>query len=178
LLGHSMGGKTAMACALAAPDSVRRLLVADIAPIAYAHHNAGIAAAMQGLTGQPEQPGLTRAQADAMLCHAVPDAGVRGFLLQNFVAGDPPGWRIGLSAIAASIGDIEAWPAVFGGSRYEGPVLFVSGARSDYITSAGRDAARLLFPHARFLALKNAGHWVHADQPEAFAHVAADFFGR
>ena len=179
LLGHSMGGKTAMACALAAPHVVRRLLVADIAPITYTHHNAAVAAAMQGViahAAQSGQPGMTRAQADAILRHAVPDAGVRGFLLQNFVPGNAPGWRIGLDAIAAAMGDIEAWPTVFESARHEGPVLFVGGARSDYITSAGRDAARLLFPHARFMALKDAGHWLHADQPEAFARIAEDFF--
>lgn len=172
-LGHSMGGKAAMACALMAPESVQRLLVADIAPVAYAHHNAGVAAAMLGLE---LRPGLDRAGASRALEAGVPDAAVRGFLLQSFVPGAAPSWRIGLAEIAAGIGDIEGWPD-FSGARFDGPVLFVGGERSDYMSQEGRDAARALFPAVRFLTLKNAGHWLHADQPAAFLQVAEAFFG-
>ncbi len=173
LLGHSMGGKTAMACALLAPEHVERLLVADIAPVAYAHHNAGIAAAMLGLA---LMPGMSRDDAARALEPAVPDPVVRGFLLQNFVPGAAPFWRIGLQDIAAGIEDIESWPD-FDGSVYAGKTLFVNGAQSDYVAPAQRDAARALFPRTHFLTLKNAGHWLHADQPGAFQQVAVQFFG-
>ncbi len=173
LLGHSMGGKTAMACALLAPPAVRRLLVADIAPAAYLHHNGVVAAAMQAL---PLRPGLTRAQAAALLQGAVPDAAIRGFLLQNFVPGEAPGWRIGLAGIAAGMADIEGWPDFPAGAAFPGPTLFVTGARSDYVTAAHRDAARRYFPAARFVTLKHAGHWLHADQPAAFLALTRAFF--
>jgi esterase len=172
LLGHSMGGKTAMACALLAPDAVDHLLVADIAPVAYAHHNRAVAAAMQAI---PLHPGLTRAGAGALLQEAVPDEAVRGFLLQNFLPGAAPSWRIGLGEIAASIADLEAWPAFGAGTTFDGPALFVNGADSDYVTAEGRDAARALFPRAHFMTLKNAGHWLHADQPALFLQAAAHF---
>jgi esterase len=174
VLGHSMGGKTAMAMALAAPASVTRLLVADIAPVAYDHHNAGVAAALNAL---PLTPGLTRAQASALLEGGVPDAGVRAFLLQNLdFAG--PAWRIGLAEITAAIADIESWPAYADGTRYEGPALFLSGGRSDYVRPAHVPIIRALFPHASFDIIPDAGHWLHADKSAAFAQAARDFLDR
>ncbi len=170
LLGHSMGGKTAMACALLAPGAVHRLLVADIAPVAYAHHNRAIAEAMLAL---PLAPGLTRAAASAALQAAVPDPAVRNFLLQNLLPGDHPQWSIGLAHIAAAMAGIEGWQAA--GAAFQGPALFVAGERSDYVTDAGKAAARALFPQARFMALEAAGHWLHAEQPAAFAQIAVSF---
>ena len=108
LVGHSMGGKAAMMAALTQPEQVSRLVVADIAPVAYEHHNAEIVATLAGLK---LSPGLTRAGADAALAEAVPDAGLRAFLLQNLVPGAHPGWRIGLHEIAAAMRAIEGWDA-------------------------------------------------------------------
>ncbi len=172
MLGHSMGGKVAMACALHAPLRVRRLLVGDIAPVAYAHRNTAVAAAMAAVV---LRPGMTRADAAAALAEDVPDVAVRRFLVQNFQPGEVPGWRIGLNFIAADMTDIEAWPDSALG-RFEGPVLFVSGEASDYVQRAHHGVARTLFPAARFITLKKAGHWLHADQPEAFLGVAQAFF--
>ncbi len=173
LLGHSMGGKTAMACALLAPDSVQRLLVADIAPVAYAHHNRAVAAAMQAVL---LRPGLTRAQAASCLADAVTDAAVRSFLLQNLNPGEAPIWRIGLAEIADGMADIEGWPDAFSNAIFTGPTLFINGSRSDYVTGAHRDAARRYFPASRFMTLKDAGHWLHADQPSVFLNATQVFF--
>ncbi len=173
LLGHSMGGKAAMACALLAPGSVRRLLVADIAPVAYIHHNSAIAAAMRAI---PLRPGLTRAQATQALAETVPDAAVRSFLLQNLVPGEAPQWRIGLAGIADAMAEIEGWPDFPAGAAFLGPTLFINGSRSDYVTAAHRDAIRRLFPASHFVTLKDAGHWLHADQPAAFLQVTQAFF--
>jgi pimeloyl-ACP methyl ester carboxylesterase len=169
LLGHSMGGKAAMAAALLAPTQISRLLVADIAPVAYTHHNARIAAALLAL---PLTPNMRRNTADAALAEAVPDPGVRAFLLQNadFATGT---WRIGLPEIAAAIADIENWPTLT--VTYNGPTLFVRGARSDYIGQAEETVIRNHFPQARIETLPEAGHWLHADQPQAFADIAAAF---
>ncbi|MEO9189417.1 MAG: alpha/beta fold hydrolase [Acetobacteraceae bacterium] len=171
LIGHSMGGKTAMRAALDHPDSVTRMLVADIAPVPYAHGMGVYVAAMAALT---LAPGLTRAAADAALASAVPDASVRGFLVQNLRLGAEPAWRIGLPEITASLPDIEGW-ATPRGATYFGPTLFLAGARSSYIQPAHRPAIRALFPAARFVTLKNAGHWVHADNPDGFIAVAEAF---
>ncbi len=172
MLGHSMGGKVAMAAVLAAPDAVTRLAVADIAPVAYRHGNAGVAAALQAL---PLTPGLDRRSADDALASAVPDATVRGFLLQNLAFGAAPAWKIGLAEIAACIVDIEGWPDAFAVSRYDGPTLFVTGGRSDYVAPDGLQAIGRLFPRARVITLADAGHWVHADQPVLFAEAIEAF---
>jgi pimeloyl-ACP methyl ester carboxylesterase len=171
VVGHSMGGKVAMALALARPDMVSRLVVADIAPVPYPPAFRGFADAMQGLT---LTPGLTRKSADAALAAAVPEAGVRAFLLQNLrFDTDLPAWRIGLGAIAASLPGIEDWPALPG--RYEGPALFVSGERSDYIRPEHHAAIRALFPAARFATVPRAGHWVHAENPGGFLEAILPF---
>lgn len=170
--GHSMGGKVAMLLALTQPALVSRLAVLDIAPVAYGPAFRGYAAAMQALA---LREGLTRAQASAALEAAVPDAGVRAFLLQNLRFEATPSWRIGLDAIAAALPEIESWPADAGGAPYEGPTLFMAGARSDYVQDAQRPLIRALFPAARFVRVRDAGHWLHADAPAAVAATLAAF---
>ncbi len=171
LIGHSMGGKTAMLAALTRPDAVSRLLVADIAPVSYVHGNEPIAEALMALK---LSPGLTRLAADAALAGAVPNASMRGFLLQNLVFGERPHWRIGLAEIARAIPALEGWEAP-ADLRYGGPTLFVAGALSDYVRPDHRPAIRALFPRARFVTLKNAGHWVHVDNPLGFVSVLKGF---
>ena len=172
LVGHSMGGKVAMAAALSRPDAVSRLLVADIAPVPSPPRFAPIIAAMRGLA---LTAGLTRGDADAALAVAVPEAAMRGFLLQNLRFGAVPAWRAGLGEIADGLADILDWP-VFG-TTYDGPALFLGGARSDYIRPAHRPLIRALFPAARMATLKDAGHWLHADNPEGFLAVLGAFLG-
>ena len=174
ILGHSMGGKVAMVLALMAPEVVGRLLVADIAPVAHPPRFRAIAAAMAAI---PLTPGLTRADADAHLTAAVADAATRAFLLQNLRVGAAPAWKIGLAEIAAGLPDIEGFPAS-DVPPYGGPALFLSGARSDFVQPEHRPLIRGLFPAARFVALKQAGHWLHADNPDGFVAVVSAFFGQ
>jgi esterase len=172
LLGHSMGGKVAMRLALDTPAHVERLIVADIAPVAYRHGNRELVQAMMAL---PLAPGMTRAGAGAALAEAVPDPAIRSFLLLNLrLGGDqPPGWRIGLPALAAGMAAIEGWED--GGSPYEGPVLFVSGGRSGYVPVSSRDGIRALFLRAEFAVLPEAGHWLHAEDPAGFLAAILPF---
>lgn len=174
LLGHSMGGKTAMALALGRPELVSRLLVADIAPVPYPPRQTRIVAAMRAV---PLRPGLARREADAaLLAEGVQDAATRAFLLQNLrFEGEAPGWRCGLDEIAAAMAEVESFPD-FAGKRYEGPALFLLGERSDYVQPEHRPRIRGLFPAARFLTLRGTGHWLHAEKPEEFVAVAASFF--
>lgn len=171
LLGHSMGGKAAMVLALTRGALVRRLVVADIAPVAYAHDNSRHVAAMRGL----DLAGLTsRAEADRRLAPAVPDAALRAFLLQSLdLKAVPPRWRLNLDALEAAMPAIVGWPVVEG--RFDGPALFVAGAESSYVLPAHRAAIAALFPRARVARLAGAGHWLHADQPRAFEGAVETF---
>jgi pimeloyl-ACP methyl ester carboxylesterase len=173
VLGHSMGGKTAMALALARPELVSRLLVADIAPVPYPPRQARIVNAMRAV---PLRPGLSRREADAaLLAEGVQDPATRAFLLQNLrFEGDAPAWRCGLDEIAAAMADVEGFPD-FAAARYEGPTLFLLGERSDYVRPEHRPRVRELFPAARFLSLRGTGHWLHAEKPEEFMAVAEAF---
>jgi esterase len=175
IVGHSMGGKVAMHMALGAPEQVRRLVVADIAPVSYPSHFGGFAAAMLTVPAD-----ATRTAADAILAPVVDDPAVRAFLLHNFRPG--LGWRIGLAEITAALPQIETWvtPGVTPGGAgglggYPGPTLFISGARSDYVKPEYHRAIRALFPAVRFVTIKDAGHWLHAEQPGAFAATLAAF---
>ncbi len=170
VLGHSMGGKVAMHVALDRPDAVTALAVADIAPVPYRAHLRPTAAAMADLE---LTPGLTRAGADAALADAVPEPVMRGFLLQSLLPGERPAWRIGLAEIVAGMPEIETWTATE--QTYPGPALFIAGERSDYIRPKHRPLIRALFPRARFVTLKDAGHWLHADNPAGFIGVVQAF---
>ncbi len=171
VLGHSMGGKTAMALALARPQAVTRLVVADIAPVAYPPRQGPVVAALQGLE---LHPGLTRREADAALVEKVPDATVRAFLLQNLqLAHNPPSWRLGLAEIAAAVPQLESF--IETDARYEGPTLFLLGERSDYVQPQHRSRIRALFPAAKLVTLKGAGHWLHAEKPAEFLAAVEPF---
>jgi esterase len=174
VLGHSMGGKAAMVFALAQPDAVRRLVVADIAPVAYGHTQMGFVEAMRGL----DLAGIRRrSEADRALAYAVPDRGVRAFLLQS-LAIEPEGarWKLNLDVLGAEMERIMGFPEV--AARYDGPALFLRGETSDYVRDAHEPTMRRLFPQAELETLEGAGHWLHAEAPEAFAAVVSEFLDR
>jgi pimeloyl-ACP methyl ester carboxylesterase len=171
VLGHSMGGKAAMTLALTRPALVRRLVVGDIAPVPYGHTQQGYIDAMRGLDLQ----GLaTRGEADRRLAATVTEPGVRAFLLQSLdLKADPPRWRLNLDALEANMAAILGWPDT--GARFEGPTLFLAGATSDYIRPEHRAAIRAQFPAARIARVAGAGHWLHADRPEAVSATVRAF---
>ncbi len=171
VLGHSMGGKTAMMLALTRPELVSRLVVADIAPIRYA---APSRAYVEAMTRMELPAGMTRRDAMAALLPAVPEEGIRAFLVQNLVFGDgPPRWRIGLVDIAAGMDAIEDF-APPGFATYTGPVLAIRGRRSDYIQPGHMGVMRTLFPAIQHAEL-DTGHWVHADDPHGFLALIEPF---
>lgn len=175
VFGHSMGGKTAMALALRHPGLVRALVVADIAPDD-SSHGYGFGRLVAGLAALPLAEIGTREEADRLLAATVPDAGVRAFLLQNLHRAKPEGWRWlpNLKLLAAALPQISGWPAGLHGP-YEGPVLWLRGGDSGYVTDAHAAAMRALFPRTRLVTIKNAGHWLHADQPQAVAATLQAF---
>ena len=162
VLGHSMGGKAAMALALLHPAAVHRLIVADIAPVGYGHTQQPLIDAMRAVDLARVE---TRRDADAQLAEHVSEAGVRAFLLQSL---DVKGrrWRLNLAVLERFMPEILGWPEI--SARFEGPTLMLSGAASDYVTPDHRPAIRALFPAARFAKIPGAGHWLHADRPREF----------
>ncbi|WP_043363743.1 alpha/beta fold hydrolase [Belnapia sp. F-4-1] len=171
VVGHSMGGKVAMALALAEPALVARLVVVDIAPIPYPPALRPYVAAMQAI---PLRSGLTRRDADAALAAAVPEPGIRAFLVQNLrMQDDPPRWRLGIDEIAAAMPVLEDFPDLAG--RYEGPALVINGERSSYIQPDSHPRFEALFPAARFATVPGVGHWVHAESPSGFLALIGPF---
>ncbi len=172
VLGHSMGGKVAMALALRHPQAVERLVIADIAPRRYPPALRAYVAAMRAL---PLRAGMARREADEALAASVPDAGVRGFLLQSLdlSAEGQPRWLLGVEGIAAAMPAIEGFDV--DGPVFDKPVLVLSGARSDYVTADDRALILRRFPRAGFATVPNAGHWLHADNPDAFTSLVQEF---
>ena len=170
VVGHSMGGKAAMMLALRHPATVRRMVVADIAPVAYGHTQAPLIHAMRAVDLASVE---TRRDADAQLARAVPEDGVRAFLLQSLDI-KARRWRLNLDVLERDMAEIIGWPEVTG--TFEGPVLFLSGAASDYVKPDHRAAIKALFPNAKFAKIPGAGHWLHADDPRAFEASVAAFF--
>lgn len=173
LLGHSMGGKTAMTLSLAHPDAVERLVVVDIAPVAYPPRHLPYVKAMRAI----DLMGVKRrAELDGALAAAVPAPAERAFLLQNLVFDDGKArWRINLEAIENAMPDLVGFPTPPSGGIYRKPTLFIAGGRSDFVQPAHEPAIRRLFPEARILRVETAGHWVHAEQPQAFLAAVEPF---
>jgi esterase len=176
VVGHSMGGKVAMALALARPEAVARLVVADIAPVRYPPGLRGYAEAMRAL---PLRPGLTRREADAALAGPVPEVGIRAFLLQNLrFDTHPPRWRLALEEVTAALPVLEDFAGIAAEeARYGGPVLVLSGERSDYVRAEHHARFRVLFPAVEFATVPKAGHWVHAENPAGFLALVKPFLG-
>ena len=177
LVGHSLGGKVAMVLALRHRALVDRLCVVDVSPVGYDRVGefAGYIEAMQRLDldalGQ-------RSDAEAALEDAVPNPTVRSFLLQNLRReGDSWRWQVNLEVLGQDLAEVSGWPEdqLAGEAPYPGPVLWIGGARSDYIRDEYVAAMDRWFPHNRRVTVKNAGHWVHSEQPEVFVEVLRQF---
>ena len=164
VVGHSMGGKVAMTLALTQPRRVEKLVVMDIAPVTYAHDYAGYVEAMQAI---PLNNEVNRKAANACLAAAIPDAALRVFLLSNLVLGGNPHWRFGLSEIGGAMQSLLGWTDPSEGRTYNGPVLFLRGGRSDYVTPDSHQRIGELFPGAKIQTIEPAAHWLHAEQPQA-----------
>ena len=174
LLGHSMGGKAAMQLALTQGQLLRKLVVADIAPVAYGHDQSQHIRAMRAL----DLTGLsTRGEADRRLQALIDAPGLRAFFLQSLDlrAEGGPRWRLNFDVLEAEMPKIVGWPGTTG--TFEGKTLFLTGGDSLYVLPEHRDAIRTLFPHARFAKLEGAGHWLHAERPREFEETVEVFLG-
>jgi pimeloyl-ACP methyl ester carboxylesterase len=173
VLGHSMGGKAAMVLALEEPGLVERLVVVDIPP---APSRTSLIDALRAIQQVPLAACTRRGEVDAALAESIADPAVRAFLVQNVTAG-PNGlaWAMNLDAIAHNFPAIVGFPDVPAGLTFSGPTLFVVGERSDYVRPEHHAAIHRLFPAATIQVVTGAGHWVHAEAPDAFLAVVSGF---
>ena len=174
IMGHSMGGKTAMNFAVRYPQQLSRLIVVDIVPKEYPVHHDAI---LEGLKAVPLEGIKSRAEADQILSGYVPEFPVRQFLLKNLSRKNNGGfeWKINLSAIDNNIERLGAG-MVFPGI-YEGPALFITGTQSNYFDEGDEEGIQSIFPRAEF-AVMDTGHWVQAEKPEEFAQVVLNYLER
>ncbi len=171
LLGHSMGGKTAMQTALAHPDAVERLIVADMAPKAYPPRHEHLLEALDRIDPSTYD---RREDVDAALAEDVSSWSIRQFLLKNLdYDGEQYSWRMNLDALRRNYDQLNA--ALPDDGTFDGPTLFVRGGQSDYVEEEDLPDIRERFPAADLVTIEDAGHWVHAEAPDAFAEVVVDF---
>lgn len=174
VLGHSMGGKAAMVLALTRPDLVKRLIVADIAPVAYSHTQLPFIHAMRAVDLDRVEK---RSDALAMLEAAgVDDPSLRSFFTQSLDLKDK-NWRLNLDVLEAEMPKIMGFPEDVDGT-FEAPALFLSGATSDYVLPEHRSRIRALFPKAGFVKISDAGHWLHAEKPTEFIATCRAWMNR
>jgi len=171
LLGHSMGGKTAMTFTTRYPERVKKLIVVDMATRYYPPHHENIFRAFRSLNLPEIQ---SRKQADDELAHELPDFGVRQFILKNLTRKDNDFvWKLNLDAIEANAEKIGA--ALDDDAWFNGHVLFIGGSESDYIQKSDFEAIHQHFPNAKIEFISGAGHWVHAEQPRPLIQKVTDF---
>jgi pimeloyl-ACP methyl ester carboxylesterase len=173
LLGHSMGGKTAMQLALQFPDRIAALIVVDIAPVCYdhLHKQLKLIEAMQELHIAVE---MSRSEIEKKLALKIPEKRLLSFLMTNLNRQNGQfQWRIGLEQIAAGMPELLNYPELK--SVFKGPVQFIGGENSAYLKFEYHALIRKYFPESRITMLDNCGHWLHVEQPAAFQKTVNEF---
>ncbi len=161
LMGHSMGGKTAMFTACLHPSRIQKLIISDIAPRYYPVHHTEI---IEALLSIPLPSIRSRKEAETLLEKSIPDFAIRQFLLKNlYWQNDQLAWRFNLEIISKNIEEVgkklpDEW-------RYEGSTLFVRGSKSQYILKEDENDIKKHFPNSNIITIADAGHWIHAEKP-------------
>lgn len=175
ILGHSLGGKAAMQFCLDYPERICKSIIVDIAPKSYSRHHEHIFTAIDHINHADIR---SRQQADTLVQNIIPDTDTRLFLLTNLIRGDDGRyhWRINIPAIKKNYQNILAKPQRrFAHTYFDKPVCFIRGENSDYINDNDLEDIKLLFKQAQVISIKNAGHWVHTQQPAAFLEYTCLF---
>jgi len=174
-MGHSMGGKTVMTLAMKYPELVDRLIVADIAPRFYPLHHQQI---LEGLNAIPVGQLKSRKEADDILAGYINIPGIRQFLLKS-LGRDENGkfiWKVNLPVITEKIANVGE--ELKSDLPFEKPTLFLGGENSDYISEKDKEDIIRLFPNSHLIYIKNAGHWLHAEQPAAVIDAVRAFLNQ
>lgn len=172
LLGHSMGGKTAMLFAALYPELVSKLIIADISPRFYPVHHDAI---LEGLSSLNFEEITSRKEAETQLSNYVQDVGTRQFLLKNIYRITPSvlGLRINLKVLKANVSEVgEALPSAL---TFQKDTLFLRGDKSEYISTQDETLIKHQFPRSDVKTISNAGHWLHAENPVEFFDSVCTF---
>ncbi|MEO8774568.1 MAG: alpha/beta fold hydrolase [Gelidibacter sp.] len=175
LLGHSMGGKTAMLFAVEHPELVSKLIIADISPRYYPTHHDDI---LKGLSALDFQTLKSRGEADDQLSQYVQDVGTRQFLLKNLYWKEKGllDLRINLEVLKEQVNEVgEPLPMHV---KFEKETLFLRGDRSEYISLQDESLIHAHFPKSEIVTIANAGHWLHAENPADFYEEVSNFLGK
>jgi pimeloyl-ACP methyl ester carboxylesterase len=199
LLGHSLGGKVALACALLHPERVAGVIAVDMAPVRYQMGEAGwrgVAGIVDALHSTPLQRFRSRAEVDKYLQPLIPDFTTRAFVLQNAVVTSEPAaeggsakqsvsWRCNvplLHAALPSMAEFSLAPEASSAQSlppFAGPALFVGGGSSPYLRAEAHAATiKSMFPQAELTWIPQAGHWVHVEKPREFVQTVAPWLAK
>jgi esterase len=172
VIGHSMGGKTAMLLATSFPGLVNKLIVADIGPKFYAPHHQDILA---GLNAVDFSVKPSRNEVEEIMKSYIPDFGTRQFLMKSLYWKEPGqlAFRFNLDVFNVKIEEIGR--ALAPGLVFEKPALFIRGGRSNYILDSDFDEIKEHFPSSAITAIPNVGHWLHAENPTMFYELVSAF---
>ena len=175
LLGHSMGGKVAMQmAAMAKPNQVKKLIIADISPVDYQPGHTEI---FKGLKAIDQADLQSRKQADTLLSQFEPSLPIRQFLLKNLTKTDKGlSLVLSLDNIANSYATILQKPEIT--TPIDTPTLFIKGEKSNYIVADYQSAIMALFPNAEFKMIPDTGHWLHAEKPAVFTGLVKRFLSK
>ena len=172
-IGHSMGGKAAMLLALGHPERVAKLIVVDVAPVAYEDRHSAVFKALFAVDLTSLQ---NRQQAEAILRQYIgDDESTVQFLMKGLYRDDDNKfqWRFNVQALHDAYQEISS--GITFSKPFEGETLFIKGGKSDYINAANYSEITDLFPHNQLVEIAGSGHWVHADNPAEFINVAEKF---
>ncbi|PKP15088.1 MAG: alpha/beta hydrolase [Bacteroidetes bacterium HGW-Bacteroidetes-23] len=172
IIGHSMGGKVAMFLATNQPELINRLIVADIGPKYYRPHHQDI---LEGLNAVDFSLKPERSEVDEILKKHIPDVGTRQFLMKSLYWKEPGqlAFRFNLDVFNTEIEQVgKALPEE---SHFEKPTLFIRGGNSRYILDEDFQTIKNQFPKAEFETIPNAGHWLHAENPQLFFEIVMKF---
>jgi len=172
LLGHSMGGKTAMLFAVENPEKVNKLIVADIAPRYYPPHHLHIIEALNAVDFTQVK---SRSEIDEVLKEYIPEVGIRQFLAKNVYrkTKDEFAYRFNLACLSACFDEVGAGlPPI---TQFDGETLFLKGENSGYITKSDEALIKAHFSNSKIITISNAGHWLHAENPTDFYNYVVEF---
>jgi pimeloyl-ACP methyl ester carboxylesterase len=175
LLGHSMGGKVAMLFAVTYPNLVDKLIIADISPRAYKPHHQQILAALNAVNFQIQN---TRKKVEEVLKIYIQDSGILQFLLKNVYWKEKGklAYRFNLNSLTENYNEIGVALPSF--TEFNGDTLFLKGENSDYITKNDEPLIKAHFENAQIRTVKNAGHWLHAENPTQFYNEVVSFLSK